>query len=488
MIELATLLLLFGALLYRCSLGLPIIGIISALTSAFFFINFLSRKAFWYGLLFGILIFAGAWTMALRTENVSQSFFGRETFSVVIQSVDRRLDKTILIAQDRQYKKLVQVTIDMQSSLLPGDVVRVFGTITQAQDFMTDTGRLFPYKNYLQSKGIMGLVSHASVTIISKGRFSIIRVGTILRFYIADVFSKYIAFPIDGIASGVVAGYQGGIPEYVQGLFRTTGVLHVLVLSGENITLLVVFLSIVLRALPFKLRTILTGLAIVLVVIISGSGVSAIRAGIMGGIALSAGLLRRGYVPFRALVISVLFFFFYSPQTIFVDPGFHLSFLASLFMIVVLPKIKTLFHFLPEQYKIREVSILAVCVPLFMLPYTMYFSGLVPLASPFANILMVVVTPLLMLAGASMLAVSWFVTLAQLCGIVVSYIGIVAIDILKVLNTLPQLNTPPLAWWGVIASYTLFFGIVFRKEITQFWFELQNSFLPQTSSSAPRNQ
>ena len=44
MIEIFTLLLLFGALLYRTSIGLLEITILSALTSAFFFIYFLSYK------------------------------------------------------------------------------------------------------------------------------------------------------------------------------------------------------------------------------------------------------------------------------------------------------------------------------------------------------------------------------------------------------------------------------------------------------------
>jgi predicted membrane metal-binding protein len=145
----------------------------------------------------------------------------------------------------------------------------------------------------------------------------------------------------------------------------------------------------------------------VLIVLISGAGVAAVRAGIMGTIALSAGLLRRSYLPLRALTISLLFFFFTNPIIIFADPGFHLSVLATIFMILVVPKIETLFLFVSEKFNSRELVILALCVPLFMLPYTMYFSGLVPMASPFANILMAITTPFFMLAGASILAVTW---------------------------------------------------------------------------------
>ncbi len=474
MIEALTLLLLFGALLYRTGIGLLTVGIVSALTSAFFFIYFLSPKALWGGMVAGAMIFLGAVTMVVHVVTVPHGFFTARPITAIVQTVDRRIDKTLLVVQDTQYKKDLQVTIHSQNTFLPGDGVKVFGTMQMPTDFVTDTGRMFSYQSYMQSKSIVGLMPAASVSMISSGNFSIVRTATTLRFYIADVFKKYISFPIDGLVSGILVGYQGGIPTWMQDLFRTTGVLHVVVLSGENITLLAIFLSLLLRPLPFHLRSVLTACAIVLVVLISGTGVSAVRAGIMGVIALSAGMTRRNYIPFRALTISVLFFFFYSPETLFVDPGFHLSVLATIFMIVVLPKVQPIFYFLPEKYAIRELAILAICVPLFMLPYTMYFSGMVPLASPFANILMAIVTPLMMLLGASVLAVSWIAPIAQVCGILVSFIGNCVIGLLKVLNTLPQLNTPPLAWWGVIGIYILFFSIVFRFEIKQFWYELRS--------------
>jgi competence protein ComEC len=488
MIEFLTLVLLGGATLYHSvGVGLLGIGIISALTSAFFFMYFLSRKGLVFGLLIGCSLLLGALTVWSHTSLVSKEFFSDRIILGQVQSVDRRLDKTLLVVKDQTFNHLVQVTLHSTTTALPGDIVKVFGTIQQPQDFITSSGRLFPYQSYLQSKNIIGIVPLASISIVSNGNFSLARFATTMRFQIADIFTRYVSFPTDGLLAGVVVGYAGGIPQTIQDLFRTTGVLHVLVLSGENITLLAIFLSIVLRPVPFRIRSFLTGGAMILVVLISGAGVSAVRAGIMGTIALSAGLIRRNYVPLRALTFSILFFFFISPETIFADPGFHLSVLATIFMIVVLPKTEVLFQWVPEKYSIRELIILALCVPLFMLPYTMYFSGLVPLASPFANILMALVTQIMMLCGATVLAVSWLFPVARLIGMLVSWLGSIVIKILEMLNTLPQLNTPPLAWWSVIAIYILFFAIVFRLELKQFWYDIKiqqrSIFLPHSNSS-----
>ncbi len=488
MSEVFTLLLLFGALLYRTGIGIVTILILSALTSAFFFSNFLSRKALVRSVVMVITIITGAVFMSIHDVHTPQAFFASRIVTGTVESVDRRLDKTLLVVQDNAYHQNIQVTMRSDSAALPGDTVQVKGTIDRPTDFLTDTGRLFPYQQYLASKDIAGTVPIAQVTSIETGHsVSIIRIATIARFHIAELLSRYISFPVDGIIAGMIVGYQGNIPSMLQDLFRTTGVLHVLVLSGENITLLALFLAIVLRSLPFHLRSVLTGVAIVMVVLISGAGVAAIRAGVMGIIALSAGVVRRSYVPFRALTISVLFFFFYAPESIFSDPGFHLSVLATLFMVIVLPKIEPWFQWIPKKYSLRELFMLATCVPLFMLPYTMYFSGLVPTASPFANIMMALMTSILMLSGAVILTVSWLPPLAHLIGTLVSFMGNTVIAVLHILNTLPQLNTPPLAWWGVIAVYLFFFGILFRSELRQFWYDqklqLKSSSLPQTSSS-----
>ena len=73
--------------------------------------------------------------------------------------------------KDAKYQKTIQITIHSDESILPGDEVKVFGTIDRATDFITDTGRLFPYQEYEVSKGIVGIISNGSITIISPGTF-----------------------------------------------------------------------------------------------------------------------------------------------------------------------------------------------------------------------------------------------------------------------------------------------------------------------------
>jgi competence protein ComEC len=416
---------------------------------------------------------------------VDKSIWGNRAFDANVVSVDRALDKTVVVVRDRTYNTNIKVSTKNLDTVLPGDVVTVRGTVKRPEDFVTDTGRIFPYEAYLRSKGIQAVMNNGVLVVTKKGSFSIVRFATKARHSIANIFSKYISFPVDGVFAGMIVGYQGGIPESIQDLFRNTGVLHVLVLSGYNITLLIGFVTILLARVPFRIRIVLTICTVIFLVLISGAGVASVRAGIMGSIALLAGMAIQSYSPLRALLVASLIFFCISPETIWNDPGFHLSFLATLFMVLLLPKAIKWFSWIPETkiLNIRELLILAVCVPLFMLPYTMFFSGTVPLATIPANILLAIITPLIMVLGIVLILVSWIIPLAGIMGIIVSWMGSSVIYLLRIFSMLPTWNTPPVPWWSVVGTYVVLLYVLFRKDITAHVSEIERLLQQKPNSS-----
>lgn len=419
-------------------------------------------------MLMGTLVFLGALMLWRIASPLPAALFGTRSFEGKVVSVDRRLDRTLVVVKDKTSSQKIQLALSSDDPSLPGDVLAIEGTVEVPQDFLTDNGRLFGYHDYLQSKGVVGVMSSPTVTTIASRSFSLLRLTTTIRYSIAAAFTRYLSFPFDGIVAGMTVGYQGGIPQAVQDLFRNTGVLHVLVLSGYNITLLAGFLSLLLRGVSFRLRTAITIVAVVLLVLISGAGVAAIRAGIMGSIALLAGLSLKTYRPLRALCVAYVCFFCFSPRTLFVDPGFHLSFLATFFMVALFPKVEKLFSFIPttRYVDLRELCVLAFTIPLFMLPYTMYFSGLFPLASPLANSLFAIITPFIMIGGMILFALSWMVPWAHVVGRILSLCGSGVMGLLQLSARLPLWNTPAIPWWVVSGVYSIALAVLFRSEIS----------------------
>ncbi len=473
--------LIGGAVLFHSGgFSLGVIGFIALLWGVLFCFVIRGRRVVVLGLALACTVMLGALRMwMIPAHEVS---LGNRAFIGTIKNVDERLDKTLLVVHVDDSDEVVQVTLRDKPSLLPGDTVSVRGTVELPEDFVTDTGRTFDYDQYLASKGVDAVVNRGQVVKLHKGGFSLSRIATTIRFWIAGILASYIVFPVDGIVAGMLVGFQGGIPSYLSDIFRYTGTLHTLVLSGYNITVLAGFLGLVLRRVPFRLRTLMIGLGIVTLVLISGAGVAAIRAGIMGTLALFASMTLQNYNVLRALFLSALVFFFIRPMTLFVDPGFHLSFLATLFIITLLPVLDKKISWIPKgKINLRELLILAVGLPIFMLPYMMYFSGLFPLVSPIANIFLVPIIPILMLGGLCVTVFSFVPFLANILGVITGFIGTLTINVLTFFSTLPQWQTPALSGWCLLVCYLLLYGIIFRREILTYFAHLRNSFQQQTS-------
>ncbi len=472
--------LLFGAILFH-SFGFSIfeVSFFGALLGALFVLYFKSKKS----LVLALAVFASVSLGAMRLWliPVQDIEFGSRAFTGVIRNVDERLDRELLIIKVDQESFDVQVTLYKQTNLSVGDKVSLRGTIEKPEDFVTETGRTFDYDGYLESKGVEAVMRNPQIKPLEEGGFSFVKMATNIRANLSEILAKYIRFPVDGVVAGMLVGFQGGIPKYLSDIFRDTGTLHTLVLSGYNITVLAGFLGVVLRRVPFRLKTLAIGFGIFSLVLVSGAGVAAVRAGIMGSIALFAGMTLQSYQALRALFVSMLFFFFVNPQTIFVDPGLHLSFLATLFIITILPIFKDKFLLEEEGAKawkknLLETIILAVGLPIFMLPYLMYFSGSFPLVSPIANILLVPIIPILMFGGLVVISTSFIPLLPNIFGAVVSFVGTLSIKVLGFLALLPKWQTPPLGGWSVLLIYIILFLTLFRKDIKLYFAHLRNIF------------
>ena len=486
MLELFAIVLTIGALLYyTLHVSMWFIGVCAVVLAGFVIVITRSRRGVVLALIAGGALMLGAVSVWRVDTPIDRKIYGNRAFDARVLSVDRRIDRTNIVIVDTQHNQKLQVRSPQQVQVLPGDFVSVRGVVAPIEDFVTDSGRVFAYEAYMGSKGIVGVVTKPIIGPVTDHEFALARVPTILRYRIADIFARYIQFPFDGVVAGMTVGYQGGLPDAISDLFRDTGVLHVLVLSGYNITLLAGFLGLMLKGVPFKLRSAITVIAILMLVLISGAGVASVRAGVMGGIAVLAGLSVRTYQPMRALVVAYLCFFFISPTMVFVDPGFHLSFLATMFMILVLPKIEALFHWIPETQGIdlRELIMLAVSAPVFMLPYLMYFSGNFPLSSPLANIVFAIVTPVIMIGGIVLVSLAFVPTLASIVGSLISVLGSFVLGLLELCARIPIWHTPPVPWWCVSLVYGALVFALFRREISEYMQQQYRMFRRQPSAS-----
>ena len=165
-----------------------------------------------------------------------------------------------------------------------------------------------------------------------------------------------------GIFKALVLGEQGDIPEEVKEQFVTTGIAHLLAISGDQfgiVALLSFSLLIwILKRSEFLLLTIdvkkwaaaLTIPCIVLYAFIAGGGISVIRAAIMVITFLFSILLNRERNLLHTLALAAFLILIFSPPSLF-DVSFQLSFLAVLSILYLIPPIL-------QEFKQEGISIL----------------------------------------------------------------------------------------------------------------------------------
>jgi len=122
-----------------------------------------------------------------------------------------------------------------------------------------------------------------------------------------------------------------------------------------------------------------------------GAPASAVRAGIMAALLMTAQYFGRLSLASRAVLFAATLMLLFNPLLLRLDVGFQLSFLAILGIVYLQP---TFFNYLkkipnPTFFPIRITFSATLAAQIFTLPILIYNFGRIPLLSPIANVLIV---------------------------------------------------------------------------------------------------
>ncbi|MDI7259439.1 MAG: DNA internalization-related competence protein ComEC/Rec2, partial [Thermodesulfobacteriota bacterium] len=213
---------------------------------------------------------------------------------------------------------------------------------------------IFSYERYLAFEGIhvIGFLSEEKMWVKVGEGFKnpiLLRIEA-WRDHIRDFLEKEGRPPSSSILQALVLGEQGNIPEEVKELFITTGIAHLLAISGDHlgiVALLSFFLLIwFLKRSEFLLLSIsvkkwaagLTIPCILLYTFIAGGGISVIRATIMVITFFFSIVFDRERHLLHTLALAAFLILLFSPPSLF-DVSFQLSFLAVLSILYLVPRL-----------------------------------------------------------------------------------------------------------------------------------------------------
>jgi competence protein ComEC len=284
-----------------------------------------------------------------------------------------------------------------------GDEINFTGILKKPENFITDTGKEFDYVNYLRKDGILYVMSYPKIEIVSRGNGNFLQSAL---FWAKEKFlekmNMAISAPENLLMGGLILGEKSSFSQALRESFVNTGTIHIVALSGYNVTIVAEWIMKFFARVPYVPKNFgisMGVLSIIFFIIMTGGSSTSIRAGIMAILALVARATGRNYDVARALLLAGVLMVLLNPFLPAFDVSFQLSFLATVAVIFLAPRIEKYFQWVTEKFQLRDIVSVTTAAYIFVFPFILYKMGNFSLVALPANILILPFIPLTMLLG-----------------------------------------------------------------------------------------
>lgn len=213
-----------------------------------------------------------------------------------------------------------------------GDAVEVVGRLALPEGVANPGG--FDYASYLKDQGITAVVTAegapGTVTLLAPGNWwSPPRLLAAVRSWARQTLDQQLPEQQARLATALLLGDAAALSADEWERYQRSGVVHVLVISGQHMVLLAWALWLALRPLGVTRRggAVLVALATAAYALLAGGQPPAVRGAVMIGAVCGSLLVRRPPVAANCLALAWLVVALANPADVF-DPGCQLSFLA----------------------------------------------------------------------------------------------------------------------------------------------------------------
>ena len=235
----------------------------------------------------------------------------------------------------------------MLFSLLPGNLLLL------NMSFMPPGHRNEPlgYMNYLHSNQIVasGYCPSGSWTQLPRADTSLP-----IRYYALHIRHKLVK-QIEKLSltdtekatlSALTFGYKSAVDKETMSDFSTTGVMHIISVSGFHVAIVCAFISFLMSFFPNSIGFHLLRYGVTVAVVwgfvyVSGLSSPAVRAGLMLTFFLTGRVLSRRADSYNILAASAFIMLGYNPYYL-IDTGFQLSYIAVFFILYLQPRLNRL--------------------------------------------------------------------------------------------------------------------------------------------------
>lgn len=295
------------------------------------------------------------------------------------------------------YQKELYLYLPYIQKIDPGSQIYLKADIKHIKPFLTDTGRIFYYDRFLETKDIIGSVRYPKSLQVESSKDPPEMLIRIKQAFVERI-NYLFTFPNAPLLSGVLLGVVDTLGEKRLDDFRIAGLIHIVVLSGSNIAIII---EAVRRSIPLKRHASLfiAGFAIFFFVMMVGPEASIVRASIMAYIGLVAQATYSHYSVYRSLWLTIVIMVAWNPGILLYDPSFILSVLATMGMVYLNPYFEKKLTLVTERFECRFIIASTCATYIAVLPYLLYSMGMMSLVSLVVNLITLPLVPWVMLGG-----------------------------------------------------------------------------------------
>lgn len=286
------------------------------------------------------------------------------------------------VSIDGEKAKNVRLFIYGNGDVEVGDILTFSSTVEAVKPFNLGVFNLTSYRNKI---GYSSSVNFSDI-VITEGNM---KIDESFRSSVKEALLGNMNERNAYIAYAVLFGDQSGIDDEVDEVYRNSGIVHVLTVSGLHIAFIVGALMLLLKLFKGNKFLSLTIISIVLLFYcyLCGFTPSVVRATIMAIVLLLSRICNRPYDGLNSLAIAGFVIVCFSPLST-VDVGFLMSFFCVMFILLLAKPFTKLLSFVMPR-KVASVMAVSISAQIGILPFTASFFSSFNFLSVFANLLVI---------------------------------------------------------------------------------------------------
>jgi competence protein ComEC len=328
-----------------------------------------------------------------------------------------------------------------------GDRIQATGKLTLPRDLPT-----FDRRAYLAQRRVYLEVAATSFDVISTGS-GLAGLPGWLRARYVETLDSAVPAPHAAVLLGIILGIREGIPPRLQTALISTGLIHLLVLSGLKVAVFARIVQGALQPLIGHYATLPAVTLIGLYALVGGATPAAIRATAMGALAIAATRLGRPTHVWTSLALTAAGMLGWRPELAW-DVGFQLSFAGTAAIILLTPHIERRLRWMPAV--LREPFAVTCAAQVGTLPMMATDFHILSPVAPIANALVLPILPVIVGAGLLLGVLSFVPEVARLAAIPLTGLLAYIEQTSYLLARLPAaaISIPTFPTWAGFAYYS----------------------------------